>query len=153
MARKSYSSQAVLDSTFSRVGDINSVEIELRADFSRYLCVLVSGFLEQSVRTITAKYARERSQPQIADYVIIQTSRLANLNCEKLIKHFASLNRDWTPTLNALLVDETKDAVNSVVALRHSIAHGQAADVTFERIFQYYVQVKRVVTEIERMTS
>jgi activator of 2-hydroxyglutaryl-CoA dehydratase len=102
---------------------------------------------------MTAKYAKKRAQPQIADFVVSQTSKLTNLTCEKLITHFSSLNRDWDAQLQSLLIDEVKDAVNSVVALRHFIAHGQAADITFERISRYYTQVKRVVEECEKMTD
>ncbi|WP_147328120.1 HEPN domain-containing protein [Duganella sp. BJB476] len=153
MSKKNNSPQDVLDSTFARINDIDSTEIELRADFSRYLCVLVSGYLEQYVRSSTAKYVKERSQPQIADFVVSQTNRITNLNCEKITKHYVALNKNWQKLLDELLVDEAKDAINSIVALRHSIAHGQSADVTYERVSRYYKQVKRVIFEIDTMLN
>lgn len=153
MTRKSYSDQATLDATFLRISNIDQNELELRADYSRYLCILVSGFLEQSVRSITANYARSRSQPQIADFVIEKTDRLTNLNCEKLTIHFSSLNKKWAETLEKILVNEAKDAINSVVSLRNLIAHGKAADITFARLSNYYAEIRKVLEAFQEMTK
>ena len=59
-----------LDATFGRIGGIDHSEFELRADFARYLCVLVNGYLEQSIRNACAEYARMRAQPSVANYVV-----------------------------------------------------------------------------------
>ena len=153
MTRKSYSAQATLDATFLRIINIDENELELRADYSRYLCVLVSGFLEQSVRLITADYARCRAQPQIADFVIEKTDRLTNLTCEKLAIHFSSLNKEWVVILEKILVNEAKEAINSVVSLRHLIAHGKSADITLARLSKYYTEIKKVLKALQEMTK
>lgn len=151
MGKRTSSLRDELDAAFDRVKRIDINEFELRADFSRYLCVLVSGYLEQALRNATAQYAQSRADPTVSNFVVKNTSRISNLTCDKIREHMTSFDRRWQDRLDALLVDETKDAVNSVVALRHGVAHGQPADITYERITRYYGEVKRVVAVIEEL--
>jgi hypothetical protein len=46
------------------------------------------------------------------------------------------------------MVDDIKDAVDSVVSLRHTIAHGGTVGVTYQTIGGYYERVKKVVGQI-----
>jgi hypothetical protein len=151
MAKRTASLTEVLDAAFERVKRIDISEFELRADFSRYLCVLVSGYLEQSLRNAAAEYVRFRASPTVANFAIKSTDRISNLNTDRILGFLISFDPSWEVPLNALLVDEVKDAINSVVALRHGIAHGQPGDLTYERIARYYGQVKRAIAEIEKL--
>jgi hypothetical protein len=56
-----------------------------------------------------------------------------------------SFDADWQRDLQAYLVDEYKDAVNSVINLRHTVAHGRHTGVTMAGIQTYYGRVKDVV--------
>ena len=55
---------------------------------------------------------------------------------------------EWRDDLKGFLVDERKDAVNSIVALRNTIAHGQSVGVTFVRVKEYYRLVQSVVDRV-----
>jgi hypothetical protein len=149
--RRNQSIKDQLDATFERVKRIDIGEIELQADFARYLCVQVSGFLEQSVRNATTAYASNRADKCVANYVTRSVNRLTNLDSEKIKEHLLKFDQSWEAPLNALLADEVKDAINSVVALRHQIAHGQPADITIGRILGYYNKISRVVVELEKL--
>jgi hypothetical protein len=46
------------------------------------------------------------------------------------------------------LVDERKDAVDSVVSLRNSIAHGQSVGITYIRVLRYYEQIQKVIDHV-----
>jgi hypothetical protein len=140
-----------LDATFGRIAAIDHSEFELRADFARYLCVLVNGYLEQSIRNACAEYAKRRAQPSVANFVVKATSRLSSLKASSLKEQLLAFDASWQDELDALIVDEVKDAIDSVVSLRHGIAHGQGFDITFERISRYYVEVSKAVVSIERM--
>ena len=76
---------------------------------------------------------------------------MTNLGSNNLLTHLLSFDPSWEPKLDLLIADEAKDAIDSVVALRHRIAHGQSADITFERIARYYGQVVRVTTGIREL--
>lgn len=149
--RRNKSIKDQLDATFDRVQRIDVGEFELQADFARYLCVQVSGFLEQSIRNFTAEYVTRRADKRVANFVTRTTNRLTNLDAEKIKEHLLKFDPNWESTLESLLIEEVKDAINSILALRHRVAHGQSADITIARVKVYYKQVIRAVKEIEEM--
>jgi hypothetical protein len=138
-----------LDATFERCGKLGSgADLEVHSDFARYLCVLVSGYLERAVAELVLEHARRSGGPTLQKYVEANTKRFANANCERLKSFLGSFHSDWRARLDLVLVDEFKDAVDSIVSLRHTIAHGGSAGVTYRRIRDYYILVQQVVGEI-----
>lgn len=134
-----------LDATFARAKTIDPANIELRADFARYLCVLVSGFLDQTIKDYTAEYVKKRSNPTVANYVVRSMKRLTNLAPERLKQHVLSFDPGWQAQVDVLIADERKDAIGSLLTLRHGIAHGQPDDVTLVRVENYYKEIVKVV--------
>ncbi|MAE20843.1 MAG: hypothetical protein CMK92_00260 [Pseudomonas sp.] len=137
--------QDTLDATFARVNKIDIMDIELRADFARYLCVLVSGFLDQTIQSFTSEYVKKRSSPQIAHYIANSITNLTNLKSKKLTEYLLSFDVNWKDELDVLISDERKDAIDSLVTLRHGIAHGKPGDVTVARVTSYYKEIVDVV--------
>jgi len=136
-----------LDNTFKRASGIKE-DLELSADFARYLCVLVSGFLEQAVIEILFEYTRQRSAESIQRYVGSKLRRFTTANAQNVTDLVGSLDPDWQVDLRAYLVDEHKDAVDSVVNIRHAVAHGRFVGVTMASVNRYYQRVKEVVDHI-----
>lgn len=143
--------KSTLDATFARAKKIDPSEIELRADFARHLCVLVSGFLDQTIKNYTAEYVRKRSNPVVTNYVVRSIKNLTNLKTEKLRQHLLVFDSTWQASVDKLLAEERKDAIDSLVDLRHGIAHGQPDDVTLVRVESYYKEIVKVVDAIRIM--
>jgi RiboL-PSP-HEPN len=139
-----------LNGTFERVSKLGD-DLELRADFARYLCVLVSGYLEAAVVECAGWYATRRSAPPVAAYVSRNLEHFANPNAERLLQLVGSFNADWRASVEEFLVDERKEAVDSVVALRNQIAHGESVGVTYVRIKAYYDAVREVVSFVANL--
>ena len=73
-----------LDSLFKRVGHVTE-DPELQSHWTRYLCILVSGFLESSIRTMFASFAEKRAQTNVARFVTAQLSFLQNPKMGKIL--------------------------------------------------------------------
>jgi RiboL-PSP-HEPN len=140
-----------LDAAFARVQSLDLGQVELRADFARYLCVLVSGYLDQTMREMTGEFTRLRAQPLIANLVVKLTDRTTNLKASKIRDHLLMIDPSWEAEIDTILVDRAKDAVNSVVALRHQIAHGQSADITIARMTSYYADIKKLIVALRKL--
>ena len=149
--RRHASLKDALDATFARASRIDVGEIELRADFARHLCVLVSGFMDQTIKNYTVEYVRKRSSETVTNHVSHSLINLTNLKSQKLKKHLLSFDKGWESQLDLLLADERKAAVDSVVSLRHGIAHGKPGDVTIARMTTYYADVVKVMTGIHKL--
>ena len=139
--------QQTLDATFQRVSAVPN-EPELLSDFARYLCVLVSGFLEQAVQELVLEHARKRSSPTVQRYVESRMRRFSNVKAQRLVDLFGSFDPDWRKDLEGFLVDERKDAVDSVIALRNTISHGRYAGITISRVGNYYNEIKGIVDHV-----
>jgi hypothetical protein len=124
-------------------------DAELLAHWARYMCVLVSGFIETSVQTILREYTRNKSAPEIDHFVSQHLKDFQNAKMEK----FLGLLSDFSPEIAARVRTTTegdlKDAVDSVVQNRHQIAHGQPSGISLVTIRRYYEDVVKVIELIE----
>lgn len=136
-----------LDDTFKRAGSIAG-DAELQSDFARYLCVLVSGFLEKGVAELILEHARHRSQPSIQRFVDYHTRRIANVKAQRLQDLLGTFEPAWQSDLRTFLVDEKKDAVDSIVDLKNTISHGKSVGITLVQVKEYYEHVKQVIDHV-----
>nr|VFK51591.1 MAG: hypothetical protein BECKTUN1418E_GA0071001_10068 [Candidatus Kentron sp. TUN]VFK54034.1 MAG: hypothetical protein BECKTUN1418F_GA0071002_103617 [Candidatus Kentron sp. TUN]VFK60102.1 MAG: hypothetical protein BECKTUN1418D_GA0071000_11163 [Candidatus Kentron sp. TUN] len=140
-----------LDTAFERIGHVDSDNPELQSDLARYLCILVSGYLEKAVAALLLKHAKQSGGPTLQRFVGETTKRPMNLNAQRLQELLGSFDPDWRSKLKSFLVDERKAAVNSVASLRNRIAHGETVGVTYQQISGYYAQVWKVVDKISEL--
>ena len=133
-----------LDSTFARM-TLPSEDIELQSDFARHLCILVSGFFENAIVALVLDFAQRRSAPQVAAFVERQLEHWTNPNTEKICLLLGSFSPDWRNQAEEYLVDELKASVNSLVALRHKIAHGESVGTSLSQVKAYYRSILNVV--------
>jgi len=139
-----------LDNLFKQISAFSG-NTELQSQWARYLCVLVSGFLETAIRAIYGELARKRSSPYVANYVKWELGSFQNPKMGKILELTRAFNPLWADELDTATEGELKDAVDSVVANRNQIAHGKDVGITYTRIKNYYEDTIRVVDLIEEM--
>lgn len=135
--------RARLDAAFQRAKGVNN--LQLQADLARYLCVLVAGYLEQATRQILGDFAVRKAHPQIGRYVERRLTFFTNANSQKLCTLVGDFDAGARIRLEAFLEGERKDAIDSVVANRHEIAHGRDVGLTLIRITEYDRHVSEAV--------
>lgn len=138
-----------LDALFAKTKDLGE-DAELIAHWSRYLCVLVSGFVEASVRTLIADYTSSRSAPEIAHFVGSKLKMFTNAKTNKILDLVAEFGNEYKEELAKALTEEIKDAVDSVVGNRHLIAHGNDVGIGIATMKNYYSSVVKAVEELEK---
>lgn len=143
-----HSHQQRIEAVFAR-STVLSSDPELLADHAKYLCVLVSGFIEKSLSEIVLEHSRRVGAPSLQRYVEANTARFTNANTAKVLQLLGSFDPDWRQTFETILVDQHKDSLDSVVGLRHQIAHGVSVGVTYARIRDYFKDIKEVITLIQ----
>lgn len=140
-----------LDAVFDRVPTTSDIEIQ--ADFARYLCVLVSGFFENAIVALILDYSERRSAPEVAQFIERQLDHWTNPNAQKIVTLLGHFRADWRIQVDAYLVDEKKEAINSLVSLRHKIVHGETVGTSLSQVKAYYKSVLEVVMFIEKITK
>ena len=144
--------QKRLEYLFRQIGLLTD-NLELQSHWARYLCVLVSGFLEISIRSVYTAYAKGSLSPYVANFVESHLERLQNPNMEKIASLVGSFSPQWESDLRTATDGELKDAVDSIVANRNRIAHGEDVGITYARVRDYYSRIVRVLEFVERQCA
>lgn len=128
-------------------------DAEFIAHWTRYLCVLVSGLIEVSVREAFLEYCRSRSDERVMAYVDQQLRWFQNPKMSRIIELATSFDRLWADDLAQRTAGELRDAVDSVVANRNQIAHGQNVGLSMSQLKEYYERVCRVLDLVDAQTG
>ncbi len=144
-----HQSRQRLDNLFLKVASIGA-DIELQSHWARYLCVLVAGFIETSVRSLLSGYVRKNGSPSVASYVETQLRFFQNPKMERILDLARSFNPDWADRVETATEGELKDSVDSVIANRNQIAHGENVGVTYVTMKRYYENAVKVIEIVER---
>lgn len=138
-----------LDYLFAKISSLPE-DPEIYSHWASYLSILVSGFLEVSVRSIYSQYAKDKATSPVANYVEKQLSNFQNPKMEKILQVAKSFNSVWASTLETIVEGEIKDAVDSIVATRNKIAHGESVGITYIKIKAYYQCAVKLVELLEK---
>ena len=137
-----------LDSLFEK-GSSLSDDPELLANWAKYLCVLVSGFVEESVRVLVINYAESRAAPEIGHFVGCRIRKFQNPKMSNILTLLGGFSEELRSQIESATEGELKDAVDSVVQNRHLIAHGRSVGISFVTIRDYYKRILSVVEHLE----
>lgn len=140
-----------LDVLFDKVEDID--DIEMKAEWAKYLCVLTSGYIEQSVRTILSDFADDRSHDVVSSYVSSQLDYFNNPKAGRIEEVARRFNPQWADHIRDAVEGEIKEALNSIVANRHQIAHGRDVDLSFVRMKDFYDRATRAIDILDNLCS
>ncbi len=141
-----------LESTLSRAPN-SAADIEVQSDFAKYFCILVSGFLESAIVALILDYAERRSSPEVTLYVERHLDFWTNPNAGKIIQLLGSFSLDWKIASEQFLIDERKATVNSLIALRHKIAHGESVGTSLTQVKAYYAIALEVVEFVANLVE
>jgi hypothetical protein len=153
MNRSILSHRQRLDALFRKVSSIK--DIADQSEWSKYLCVLVSGFLEESLRVLLEEYARIHSSTNIQNFLEAQISSITNCKTSKIIDILNNFSNDWKEEFinqiqaQSQIADEIKNSIDSVVTNRHQIAHGKNVGLRYSTVANYYENVKKAVEILE----
>lgn len=121
---------------------------EIQADYTRYLCVLIAGFLERSVSEVLQDYADAQADPRIGRYVSMTLRRMRNLRADQILSLIGEFDAGWRRELDTTLTTEQRQAIGDIYTNRNSIAHGEDVDLTYRQVCAYYDHVKEAVRSL-----
>jgi len=142
-----------IDNLFKKAASI--ADRAEQAEWAKYLCVLVSGYIEESLRVLLDQYIRRRAAPVIQNFVWGEIKDITNCKTSKIASVLQRFNPTWeNDFLNDIqaksrIVDEIKNSVDSVIANRHLIAHGKNTGLGYAAISTYYENVKKAVETLD----
>lgn len=124
---------------------------ELRSHLAKYICVLCSGFIENSVYHTFSDIAERYCEPSVVlTYTKGQLYKIQNANSEKIRQLAKSFNPDWHDNLRDYLQEDNRGgSINYILKERHNIAHGRNSDITIVSLENHLNKVIEVIQYIE----
>ena len=146
-----------IDAVFARADRISHIKEawmeEVLADYARYLCILVMGFLERSVERVFQDYVDSLGDPRVSSYVEekFQYERFMRVaDIREIAKEF---DQDWENRLNSKMTDKHKAAIGNLHSQRKNIAHGRDSDLTYRQVYDAYNLIKETVGFLEEIVG
>ena len=137
-----------IDDVFERAVGFDD-EPDIQADYVRYLCVLVTGFLEQAVVRVILNYVDALGDPSLSRYVAETLRRPGSMQVEQILRLVGRFNEDWRTELGEKLTTRHREAIGSVYASRNKIAHGEDVDLAYRQIRGDYNLVREAIDFLE----
>jgi len=124
-------------------------EGDARSHWARYVCVVVSGLLETAVEEMCSDYASLRGHQSLAHFVGKSVSWNNQASVEVICKTLGKFSGEWRSKARSVMSDEERSAIDSVVNLRHGIAHGRNNNVQWSVLVdEYYPNIKRALQKL-----
>ena len=147
------SQHQAIESLIESTSEATQRNIELQGHWAKYLCVLVYGLLENSIKEIYGDFARNSSSPQIARYVTDRLNSIRSANAQRFIQTASVLSEEWGRSLTEYLDadgGQRRNAIDSIANRRNRIAHGQNATISVAQVRNYLEKGVEVIDFIER---
>jgi len=121
-------------------------DLELAADLGQYLCLRVSGYLEQATAVILRDFCVKNSWGPVQHFAHSWLDRMPNLSSDALIKMVRRFNGEWANELDEFLqYEERKTSLNSLVGIRNGVAHGKQQGLSRNRAWEYFELVESII--------
>ena len=118
--------------------------------WGRYLCILTSAFIEQSIKWLFLRYAKERGNVEVVNCIERYLNGMKSINHPKVIEIASSFDAELAENIEKRTTLEMREAVNSVVANRHNLAHGKDVGITFVDMVDYYRDIKNYIKHVSK---
>lgn len=128
-------------------------EGEVQGHLSKHICVLASGMIENTVRECLTRFAYKRSEFNVQRYVESSLEGFQNPKWENITKLIGRFDEEWPEQLFQKIGEPAKDAINSVVANRHNIAHGRQGGPSLAVMKNYFKEIERFLNALEDLTQ
>ena len=139
---------------FERATDFSGLDSELQSHWAKYLCVLTAGFIENALKEILMSYVRGKASPQVINFASSMLKQIQNPKAKRFKEKIGLFSQDW---LNELVVfletDGRGEAIDSIMANRHLIAHGKASNISLAQLKGYFNKSVEVVDKLEQICS
>jgi len=127
-----------LNALIARTDQVTVGDIEVQSHWAKYICVLSAGLLENALTELYTEYAQGAASEAVSAYVRANLSKIQNPKTSRFVEIASTFKKEWGEELSVFAnEDGRKDALDSIMANRHLIAHGKRSDITMARVKEY----------------
>jgi hypothetical protein len=145
-----------LNNLIKKTGEACGGNLELQAEWAKYICVLSAGFLENAIKEIYLDFANRKVSAPLAKYVSSTISPIRSPKSSRFLEIAGAFNSDWKDELeNFGTLKGGLEAIDSIMGNRHLIAHGKSKDskMSLANLKEYLAKSADVLELIEEQCN
>jgi len=119
-----------------------------RVSLAQMVVVWSSSYLEATCREILGTYVEKCANPQVARAVKKRLDRFRNPHLDAVLNLVGEFDAGWREELRQFADGAVGESVNSIVGLRHRIAHGKSVQMSLARAEAHYEQARKLPRQI-----
>lgn len=120
--------KSALDATYDRYSrSLLQVPLDLQQDLHLYMCIRLSGYLEQLMYQAVCAYVSDASGGAAREFALSWFRNAPNLSPPALEGLIARFGEDWLRDLKILLDKENnRGSLGTLIKIRNDTAHGKS---------------------------
>lgn len=122
---------------------------ENKARLAQLMTIWASGYLEAACRDAVLAYTKRRAHPTVVNFVSRSLNRFQNPKMENILALVRGIDGGIADDLGDYADGSIRESVNSIVGIRHLIAHGRSANISVGRVTQYFEDAKKLARKME----
>ncbi|PZO41986.1 MAG: hypothetical protein DCF17_09790 [Shackletoniella antarctica] len=137
-----------------KTSQISGDDSEVQSHWAKYICILSAGLLENSIYEIYREFVENASSKPVSNFATATLYKIQNPNATRFIEISRSFNPLWADELEKYLSEDgRKEAIDSIIANRHKIAHGKPSNISLSRIREYLEKSIQVLSFLEEQVK
>lgn len=126
-------------------------DIELQGHWGKYLCVLSAGFIENAMSEIYGAFMENAASRPVVNFASSFLNQIKNPKTARFVEVSRLFNQHWAEELEQFLTEDERrrNAIDSIMANRHLIAHGRNTSISVYRVREYLETSIKVLEFIE----
>lgn len=116
-----------------------------------YLCIRISGFLENCIRIYFLEYSNLKCKEYVKTYMENRLKRFPNPTWNEIVKLIKDFNETWVVNLKKSVTPQWLSSLESINNNRNNIAHGGTSSITLRELITYYKDVICIIETIENV--
>lgn len=130
-------------------------DAETIGHWGRYACVTSTGYIEVALRLVIQNHVQSKATTEVAAYVVRDVEGIQNPKAEKMVKVLRCFSDRWADAMETYFTanPEVKDAIDSLMANRHLIAHGRPCSISLGRVAGYFEHADQAIEFIDGLLN
>lgn len=124
---------------------------EIKSFLAKLFCIRTAGLIEVFLKTRISEYSKKKVPNEINRFLTVKFKDITNLKSSKFEEVLSNFSVDWASKFRQYMEEheQKKASLDSLIAQRHSIAHGQASNISMTSMTQYYEDVKTILNHLD----
>lgn len=114
------------------------VPIDVQQDLHLYMCIRLSGYIEQLLHQAISAYVADLSSGPASDFALSWFRNAPNLTPDALERLIARFGDGWKGEIRDFLDEgENRSSLGTLITIRNNTAHGKSYSGSLSKISSY----------------